>query len=434
MFLRRGFALLLVVAGCGAPWPAAGPLASHVIASAERHGVPADLMLAIAAAEGGLLLPKLRVVRADDEVPVAGVLELRHGRFDSLRRGAELMGTSELALRADTDLGTEAGARVLAELLRRSGSIRAALEELSGLGEERQRIGYAAEVLGILQSGGVFPARDGEQVVIAPHPEVAVPEPESFRQAASGPPDFPGAIWLTTSCTGKCDENRPDGNDAVDMILVHDTEGGWNASVATLQYDAGKSVHYIIDADGSRVGQFIPETYTGWHAGNYFYNKRSVGIEHVGYAANKAGYDAKLYQKSAELVASIRSRFTVPLDRAHVVGHYQVPDGTRIPQDSPPCALALEDCTGHPDYGGASNHTDPGIYWTWDAYMLLLGAKRMDHSELPPGVQPEAPEMPPSETGGDARGGCSTGGRAPGGAWLVFSLVAIAGLRRARQA
>jgi N-acetyl-anhydromuramyl-L-alanine amidase AmpD len=360
--------------------PAPGPLAESVRAAAERNGVPAELMLAIGAVEGGLLLPRVRIMRLDDEVPVAGVLELRHGRFDSLARGAALVDRSEMALRTDTDLGTEAGARVLAELGQRTGASRhdlaswqAAIEELSGMPGEQQRLAYAAEVIGVLQHGGVFPAREGESVYIAEHPELEAPSPEVFRQAANGTPDFPGATWFTTSCTSKCTIGRPDGNASVDTILIHDTEGGWNASVATLQNDSGKSVHYIIDADGVRVGQFRPETDTTWHAGNFFYNKHSVGIEHVGFVADKNGYKTALYQKSVELVKSIRSRWNVPLDRQHIVGHYQVPDGPVIGETSPPCSDHLTVCEGSPSYGGASNHTDPGIYWQWCQYMDMLG-------------------------------------------------------------
>ena len=114
---------------------------------------------------------------------------------------------------------------------------------------------------------------------------------------------------------------------SVNTIVIHDTEGGWDASVATLQNDSGKSVHYIVDADGSRVGQFRARDRHAWHAGNYYYNERSVGIEHVGVARDPAGYCDGLYATSAALVKNIRTRWTVPLDRKHIVGHYQIPNG-----------------------------------------------------------------------------------------------------------
>jgi N-acetyl-anhydromuramyl-L-alanine amidase AmpD len=380
--LKRMLALL-VAAGCSGapPSPPVGPVALGIEQAAERNGVPADLMLAVAAVEGGLRLAQWRVLRLDDDVPVAGALELRHGGFDSLARGAALMGTDEVTLELDTDRGTEAGARVLAELGAQTGARdgdlgtwRNALEQLSGHFDAIARADYADRVFAVLRSGGTFPARDGEQVVIAPHEVNSVNGLGERQQAASGTtPDFAGAIWFTTPMTNKWTAGRPDGNASVNTIVIHDTEGGWDASVATLQNDSGKSVHYIVDADGSRVGQFVHETDTAWHAGNWQYNMHSVGIEHVGFAANATGYSDGLYGKSVKLVKDIRTRWTVPLDRTHIIGHYQIPDGNVIPEASAPCTDTLSNCETGADWGGASNHRDPGFYWQWCQYMESLG-------------------------------------------------------------
>jgi N-acetyl-anhydromuramyl-L-alanine amidase AmpD len=379
--MRRLSFIMALACGCSTVTPSApeGPVALAIDGAAARNAVPADLLKAIAAVEGGLMLSQTRLLREDDDVPVAGVLELRHGAFNSLARAAELADTTEEALRVDTDLATEAGARVLAELGAESGasanelgSWRAAVDKLGGITDANTKNEHLLKVYSVLKSGGTFPARNSEQVVIPAHPELALPIVARV-EAASGTPQFPGATWFTTSCTNKCDTTRTAGNSVVDSIVIHDTEGGWDASVATLQNDGGKSVHYIVDADGSRVGQFVPESYTAWHAGNYYVNQRSVGIEHVGTAANPNGYSDGLYQKSVALVKSIRTRWTVPLDRSHIFGHYQVPNGNNIPQSSSPCADPLDTCETSPNYGGAGNHTDPGVHWQWCQYMESLG-------------------------------------------------------------
>ena len=380
---RLAFMLALVpMVGLGcSPAPervAEGPAAQSLARAASESGVPRDLLVAIAVVEGGLMLAPSRLPDPADHVPVAGALELRHGAFDSLARGATLAHSDELTLRADTELATRAGALVLAELGAATGarsddlgSWRAALATLSGMGDDAGRARYAADVFTLLRAGGVFPARGGESVMLAAHPDLAVPSTTTFSAAST--PEFPGAIWFTTSCSGKCDTTRTAGNSVVDMIVIHDTEGGWNASVATLQNDAGKSVHYIVDADGSRVGQFVPESYTAWHAGNYYYNQRSVGIEHVGTAADPNGYADGLYAKSTALVKSIRTRWTVPLDRAHIVGHYQIPDGNVLAESAPACSDTLGNCETSASYGGADNHRDPGYNWQWCQYMQGLG-------------------------------------------------------------
>ena len=368
---------LLLVCACAGTQPA-GPVARSIDTAAAEADVPADLMTAIAVEEGGIKLPALRIVDADDNVPVGGVLELRHGRLNTLALGAQLVGATEDQLRGDTDLGTRAGALVLAQLGREHGagttleSWRGAVEALSGMDDDGARA-YADRVFEILRTGGAFPARGGEVIRIAAHPEIAVAVARTTPPPVT--PDFPGAIWFTTSCTNKCTVGRPLGNAAVDKIVIHDTEGGWDGSVATLQNDGGKSVHYIVDADGSRVGQFRPETDTTWHAGNYYYNETSVGIEHVGVASDPAGYSDGLYAKSQELVKSIRTRWNVPLDRAHIVGHYQVPNGNNISESSPACSDTLDACETSPNYGGAGNHRDPGYHWMWCQYMEHLGGE-----------------------------------------------------------
>lgn len=370
---------LLVIGACATPAPdGTGPVQQLVVAASAEAGVPADLVLAIAVEEGGLTLPAMRMVDPEDNVPVAGLLELRRGKLDTLALGAELVHADELALRADTELGTRAGALVLARLGEETGaggslaSWRPALEQLSGM-DALSAKSYASRVFAILRAGGEFAARGGERVRISAHPEIDPGETVAPLSPHANTPDYPGAIWFTTSCTNKCDIGRPLGNASVDKIVIHDTEGGWNASVATLQNDPGKSVHYIIDADGSRVGQFRPETDTTYHAGNYYYNETSIGIEHVGRAADPAGYSSALYARSVDLVNNIRTRWSVPLDRRHIIGHYQIPDGTVIAQSSAPCSAGLDACETSASYGGASNHRDPGYNWQWCQYMESLG-------------------------------------------------------------
>ncbi|MBI5535831.1 MAG: N-acetylmuramoyl-L-alanine amidase [Deltaproteobacteria bacterium] len=383
-------ASLILLAACGRPGDPGsampeGPLARQVSELAVQQGVPRDLVLAIAVVEGGLLLPSLRAVTGSESVPVAGILELRHGRFNSLAAGARLLSVDEVALQADTDLGTVAGVMVLADLGRRMGaqsndlaSWSEAVGELAGFGSPSLRRDYVARVYKTLLRGGLYPARDGELVHIDEHREI----PLALTFAPAGlhtmAPDFPGAIWVDTPQTDKWTPGRPDGNASVDTVVVHDTEGGWDASLATLQNDGGKSAHYLVDADGSRVAQFVSESDTAWHAGNWCYNKHSIGIEHVGVASNKSGFAAAEYDKSVELVKSIRERWTVPLDRSHIIGHYQIPNGNLIDECSPPCAEGLDACetkakSAGGTYGGASNHWDPGYYWMWCQYMEKLG-------------------------------------------------------------
>lgn len=363
-----------------------GPTGSLIEASARAEGVPAELMAAIAHVEGGLKLAPMREAHDDEAIPVAGVLELRHGRFDSLSRGAELLRVSQQDLVRDLTLGTRAGARVLADLAARlgvdkRGDIAAwapVVEELSGHLHQRQRRAYRAQVFAVLRDGGELRARNGEIISLPPRDDIPFDlamEPPAI--GTQGTPQFAGAVWFETPQEGKWQPGR--GGEPVTMIAVHDTEGGWNASVATLQNDPGKSVHYIIDADGSRVGQFISEADTGWHVGNSWYNQHMVGIEHVGFASED-DYQTAMYEVSAALVRDIAHRHGLgpngdgtSLDRKVLVGHQEVPDGGQIPKDSPPCPDSPGTCVKSPNYGGANNHRDPGVNWEWCQYLDIIG-------------------------------------------------------------
>lgn len=345
-------------------------------------------MAAIAQVEGGFNLAPVREVHEDDPVPVAGLLELRHGRFDSLTRGAELMHLPVEDLVRYLDKGTEAGALVLDELALTMNVDRSDLsswapvvEELSGLAEEADRAAYRAQVYRLLRSGGVVNGTSGEEITIAPHPEIDAALTTSPVKQTLTAAQFPGAIVFNTpQCvSGGCKYTPGRAGTPITMIAIHDTEGGWNASVATLQNDPGKSVHYIVDADGSRVGQFVSEGDTAYHAGNFYYNQHMVGIEHVGVASSNS-YQTAMYKKSAALVNNIASRNHLGpngngtgLTRSQLVGHQEVPDGGTISESSAPCGSSPSSCISSNSYGGSSNHRDPGIYWEWCRYAHYIG-------------------------------------------------------------
>ena len=366
----------------------AGSLSSALSSSAAKANVPRDLLLAIAKVEDGLSLPAERPdIDVHNEVPAAGPLQLRRGKLDTLRRGAELAGVTEIDLRIHSDLALEAGALVLAELGAKSGarhddlaSWSAAVEEMSGFADDAHREHYVHQVFATLARGGRFEARDGEVLELPPHdlPPTLTLDVSDKVKVLADKAEFEGAEWIPTSCTNKCTPGREGAK--VELVVVHDTEGNWNASVATLQNDPNKSVQYIIDVDG-RIGQFVTENTTAWHAGNIEYNRRSIGIEHVGYAT-KPFAEAE-YVASAKLVDHLAKKYGIPRDRAHIIGHDQIPDGPRIGVSAPPCLDSPKQCQASADYGGASNHTDPGI-WEWATYMPRFGgtAKCNDVGEL----------------------------------------------------
>jgi hypothetical protein len=160
----------------------------------------------------------------------------------------------------------------------------------------------------------------------------------------------------------------------IDMIVIHATEGGLLGSTRWLQVRRSKtSAHYVISRDG-HIFQLVRLADIAWHAGNRRVNTHSIGIEHVGFAGDPAGFTEAEYRASARLVAWLCLRFGIPVDRRHIIGHSEVPDPL------------------HPGLsGGRDHHTDPGRLWHWRRYMRrvrydveLLSPPRLRWSSVQP--------------------------------------------------
>jgi N-acetyl-anhydromuramyl-L-alanine amidase AmpD len=139
------------------------------------------------------------------------------------------------------------------------------------------------------------------------------------------------------------------------FIVIHVSEGSFLGTVSWLRDPrAHSSANFVVSRTG-HVQELVPLHDIAWHAGNWAYNLRSVGIENEGYTDSPAGFTLPEYRASARIAAVIARRSLIPIDRRHIIGHYQVPD----PNDP------LQG-------GGIDNHTDPGKYWHWNLFMRLV--------------------------------------------------------------
>jgi N-acetylmuramoyl-L-alanine amidase/Fibronectin type III domain len=192
-------------------------------------------------------------------------------------------------------------------------------------------------------------------------------------------PDYSLAGWAPAASTNFTVSDRPVSY-MVNMIVIHSTEGSYTSAKTAFQNPSRHgSAHYVVSRTG-RIAQMVLEKDVAWHAGNWDYNTRAIGIEHEGYAGKPGSFTLVEYRASAHIAAAICSRWGVPLNRQHVIGHYQVPD---------PYNPALG--------GGAEHHWDPGLYWNWSYY---LNKARAYASGLP-----SLPHMGPAPTAVSGVGG-----------------------------
>jgi N-acetyl-anhydromuramyl-L-alanine amidase AmpD len=114
------------------------------------------------------------------------------------------------------------------------------------------------------------------------------------------------------------------------------------------------SWQYTLRSTDGHIAQHVKAKDVAWHAGNWYVNAKSIGLEHEGFlAAPDAWYTEAMYRSSARLVTYLAKKYGIPLDRQHILGHDTVPGPTsaNIP----------------------GMHTDPGPYWDWQHYFALLG-------------------------------------------------------------
>ena len=108
----------------------------------------------------------------------------------------------------------------------------------------------------------------------------------------------------------------------------------------------------MVDTDGT-VYQCLHEKDVAFQNGNYWYNQRTIGIEHVGVdATGYQWYNATEYLGSARLAAYLLTKYSIPLDHEHVMSH-----GTTPVADPRPARLIT---------------WTPGPYWLWGYYLNLI--------------------------------------------------------------
>jgi N-acetyl-anhydromuramyl-L-alanine amidase AmpD len=157
---------------------------------------------------------------------------------------------------------------------------------------------------------------------------------------------------------------------SIQYIVIHDTEELYADTIQTFQDPARQaSAHYVIRSSDGAVVQMVSNANTAWHCGNWYFNTHSIGIEHEGWMrAPQRWYTEAMYQSSARLVARLARTYHVPVDREHIVGHYQVVvgGGAMIPACSGSQPWSY--CILHDN----NNHQDPGPGWNWDHYLALV--------------------------------------------------------------
>lgn len=348
-FLRLGGAglagaALLATAG-GRVLARSGPsLGEECRSAAAEYGVPRELLLAMGYTNTYWEMPP---PTATDFEPgdlhghgAYGVMALyRNPSRDTLGRAAGLTGLSEQQLKGDRAANVRGGAAVLAEMAGASKP-----DGLDGWQEAVAEYGgidlYAQEVFRTLEEGASATISTGESLRLAPQ-EVEVPAVAVSRAAT----DYKGATWHGAARDNYSPRFNREQDVNIDRLIIHVVQGSAAGAVNWFQNSSSNvSAHYVVGDEG-RVYQCVRHEDVAWHAGNWTYNKHSIGIEHGGWADKRATWtDAKI-RASAKLAAYCCRRHKIRVDRKHIVEHNRVP---------------------------GTDHYCPGRYFPYDRYLKLI--------------------------------------------------------------
>ncbi|MGD6752046.1 N-acetylmuramoyl-L-alanine amidase [Streptomyces sp. BH105] len=177
----------------------------------------------------------------------------------------------------------------------------------------------------------------------SPH---GLPGPRQARRR--GKVDQAGAEWAAASDGNYRYARRPD-DYTIDRVVIHVTQSTYPVALKVFQDPGhGAAAHYVVRARDGHIAQMVREGDVAYHACNRAWNERSIGIEHEGFVDRPDRWFTDVaYRSSARLCAAICTRYGIPVDREHIVGHYEVP---------------------------GTDHTDPGPFWDWDRYLRLVQA------------------------------------------------------------
>lgn len=165
------------------------------------------------------------------------------------------------------------------------------------------------------------------------------------RAAAAAP--YPVTHWIPASTSNYTLSSRPSSY-PLNYVVIHVTQETFQDSMRIFEDPARRvSAHYMVASGDGYIGQFVREKDIAWHAGNWDYNTRSIGIEHEGWVDQPQWFTDVMYQQSAKLTAAVCDRYGIPKTRTHIIGHVEVP---------------------------GTDHTDPGPNWDWTKYMKLVNA------------------------------------------------------------
>ena len=370
------------------------PLQASFEATSQKYQVPVEVLKAISYLETRWhQMPG--VVSLDNGY---GLMHLRasDGAMPTLMRAKLLTGLDETTLENDADANIQGGAAVLQALYQETSAVDHGGDQgwqdvaswfdavaRYGGGEQNPEAGrrYAQSVFEILMNGAHAIDPSTSDLSMPPQTILLPPGEMVGESQAYATPDYPSARWIPASSANYTSASRP-GSNGIHYLIIHDTEGSYDSAISWFGNPASQvSAHYVVRSSDGQVTQMVQDKDIAWHAGCWWMNENSIGIEHEGFMSQAGWYTDAMYRSSASLARFLVNKYGIPVDRQHIVGHSELYDLTDY--------TGTKECAWVPS---GERHWDPGPNWNWPVYMAYIqGAS------------------PPSTPGGSGGGSCPNG-------------------------
>jgi hypothetical protein len=284
-----------------------------------------------------------------------GVMALVQNPFsDTLGAASRLTGIPERELKTDRAANIVGGAALLAEAAGERGSreVSAYLSAVAGGGRAAGKdykavagVGggklYADQVSQAVRGGVAKKLRAGDASVLRKpglEEDTAGSREAEFQAVRRKPP----VRWYPAHSSNYTPARR--GAAQIDRIVIHVTQGSWSSAIRWFRTSySDVSAHYVIRSRDGAIAQCVSDLNIAWHAGNWFVNRTSIGIEHEGFFNDPKWFTPEMYRSSARLTAYLCRIYNIPVSRRYIIGHNE-----------------------------ASSTACPGNYWWWSYYMRLV--------------------------------------------------------------
>ena len=259
--------------------------------------------------------------------------------LSTLAKASALTNIGKTQLKSDAVANVCGGAAVLADYQREAGGARdlgdwsAAVARYSGADDQATALRFTKQVFTRMRTGKARTTNDGQRVACGPTRRPASTRGRGETRLARRPtrrrrgrlparPRLrvdPGAVRAVRPDARRLRQPRPrrtGRNDlTIDYIVIHDTEAELRDHARP---GAGPdlrvvAVHAALVRRAHRPARRRPDD-VAWHAGNWYVNTHSIGLEHEGFAADgrRAGTPRRCTARRRELVRYLAAQVRHP--------------------------------------------------------------------------------------------------------------------------